>query len=341
MSKHLSELFTVRNGVPATSLNISDVPVEGYIPFIRPSKTRSRSIAGWIDPSTVDEKHIYPVDTLYVSTNGEGSHSYSYVSTTPFVANSDVAILIPKSGMTFNEKSFYAMCITANRPMFSYGRKPKGKRLASIKLPEVVPEWVHAGGKVALGEISSELGALTGLLYGDGELGDVEKDDGTQRVDDLFDLTYGHSLELVALEQSDNESAVNFISRTAANNGISARVTVPSSVVPQPAGALTVALGGSVLETFVQPESFVCGRDVMILTPKDSSMSYVEKMWWAHAIKANQYKYSYGRQANRTLASIKLPAAVPAWVSTVTAPVLSDANDKLEVLSDSWGMSLS
>jgi hypothetical protein len=29
MSKHLSELFTVRNGVPATSLNISDIPVEG------------------------------------------------------------------------------------------------------------------------------------------------------------------------------------------------------------------------------------------------------------------------------------------------------------------------
>jgi hypothetical protein len=49
------------------------------------------------------------------------------------------------------------------------------KRLASIKLPEVVPEWVHAGGKVALGEISSELGALTGLLYGDGELGMSKK----------------------------------------------------------------------------------------------------------------------------------------------------------------------
>ena len=37
--------------------------------------------------------------------------------------------------MTLREKLFYAMCISHNRFKFSYGRKPKGDRLASILLP--------------------------------------------------------------------------------------------------------------------------------------------------------------------------------------------------------------
>ena len=35
------------------------------------------------------------------------------------------------------EKLFYAQCITANRYLFSYGRKPKGKKLKSIKIPDL------------------------------------------------------------------------------------------------------------------------------------------------------------------------------------------------------------
>ena len=84
----------------------------------------------------MDKKHVYSIGSLFVSTNGEGSHSYSYVSIEDFVPNSDVSVLIPKSEMSIELKLYYAKCITQNRYLFSYGRKPKGKRLAGLLLPK-------------------------------------------------------------------------------------------------------------------------------------------------------------------------------------------------------------
>lgn len=42
--------------------------------------------------------------------------------------------------MSIEEKLFYAKCITANRYLFSYGRKPKGNKLKSIKVPKLEGE---------------------------------------------------------------------------------------------------------------------------------------------------------------------------------------------------------
>src|SRR5260363_190716 len=48
-------------------------------------------------------------------------------------------LLLPKQKMTLAEKIFYAKAISLNRSKFSYGRKPKGERLKSIKLPDHPP----------------------------------------------------------------------------------------------------------------------------------------------------------------------------------------------------------
>ena len=53
------------------------------------------------------------------------------------VPNSDVSVLIPKIDMSIEEKMYYAVCITNNRYRFSYGRKPKGKRLKSLLLRHI------------------------------------------------------------------------------------------------------------------------------------------------------------------------------------------------------------
>ena len=136
----------------------------------------------------------------------------------------------------------------------------------------------------------------------------------------LFDLRYGHSLELNRLEQVEAPHGVNLVSRTEKNNGVSARVDIPHGYVAGIPGEITVALGGSVLATFVQPESFLCGRDVMILAPKNRAMTLVERLWWSRCIAENRYRFSYGRQANRTLSSIELPDKVPDWVINAHEP---------------------
>lgn len=140
-----------------------------------------------------------------------------------------------------------------------------------------------------------------------------------KRIDEIFDLRYGQSLELNALSQVDAPDGVNFVSRAMGNNGVTARVLPPSS--PAEAGEITVALSGNgVLSSFVQPEPFVTGFHVMILTAKDPSMTLTEKLWWCRCIWENRYRYSYGRQANRTLASLMVPDRCPEWALRMEVP---------------------
>lgn len=134
--KQLNKIFYIYNGLSSNRVVVQPERVDEYlIPYVRPSKWQSTSYAGFVDKRTVPEEKIFPAGTLYISTDGAGSHTYSYVSVEEFVPNSNVAVLIPKKEMPIEEKLAYATLITANRFKFSYGRKPKGDRLENILLP--------------------------------------------------------------------------------------------------------------------------------------------------------------------------------------------------------------
>ena len=144
------------------------------------------------------------------------------------------------------------------------------------------------------------------------------------KVSDLFDVKYGVNLELNALRLDPN--GINFVSRTAKNNGVAARVELISAVIPLPAGTITVAGGGSVMESFLQPEPYYSGRDLYSLTAK-IPMSDAQKLYYCLCLRANHYRYNYGRQANRTLSDILLPSPenIPGWIYSVS---LSDLDNK-------------
>ena len=129
-------------------------------------------------------------------------------------------------------------------------------------------------------------------------------------VSELFDIYQGNGFELINME-IDKGADINFVARTGENNGVVARV-VKTDKEPFQAGLITVAVGGSVLSSFVQDKPFYTGFHVLVLKPK-KEMSLEEKLFYCHAIKMNAYRYSYGRQANRTLKNINLPP-LPDWL---------------------------
>lgn len=91
----LENLFSVTNGLTSTTLKRHKVKDKAFsLPMIRPSKTQVSSSVEFVDRAHVNSRHIYPADTLYVSTNGQGSHTYAYVSAQEFVPNSDVSVLL-------------------------------------------------------------------------------------------------------------------------------------------------------------------------------------------------------------------------------------------------------
>ncbi len=160
----------------------------------------------------------------------------------------------------------------------------------------------------------------------------------------IFDIQYGNALDLTSLEicSEDSGDKVCYVSRTRENNGRSAIVKRIANITPFEAGLITVAgSGNSVLESFIQPFPFYTGYHVFILTAK-TQLSENEKLFYCYCIRQNQYKYSFGRQANKTLGKLLVPATVPKWVDglksidkPISKPILTKPL-KIDTSNWSW-----
>ncbi|MDR1355463.1 MAG: restriction endonuclease subunit S [Propionibacteriaceae bacterium] len=144
------------------------------------------------------------------------------------------------------------------------------------------------------------------------------------KIKELFTLSQGNGFELMNMELS-KDSHVNFVSRTAQDNGVVAQVCADGITEPFSSGVITVALGGSVLSAFVQLKPFYTAWHVAVLLPK-IELTLQEKLYYCMCIRANAYRYSYGRQANKTLKSIELPDIIPEWVYTTSISPYTTAN---------------
>lgn len=164
---------------------------------------------------------------------------------------------------------------------------------------------------------------------------------------ELFDVRYGHSLELNRLKRISREhGGIPFVSRKMGDNGISAYVEPSPDIVPSPAGELSCALSGNgVLSTFLQDQPFYTAFHVACLRPLQL-MTPAQLLYYCACIKSNRFRYSYGRQANKTLRSLLVPSfeELPAWVSSIDVAMFDGSDepvsqDEVPILSDqTWGL---
>lgn len=156
----------------------------------------------------------------------------------------------------------------------------------------------------------------------------------------LFSVHSGNSFDLNMLEVCDENDVakVNYVSRTRENNGISAFVKLKDNTKPFEEGLITVAgSGNSVLESFIQLSPFYTGYHVFLLKPLNP-MSDFEKLFYCYCIRQNQFKYSFGRQANKTLKDILLPKKIPKDFLSIKLEELNTLNEK-SILNESLEIS--
>lgn len=123
-------------------------------------------------------------------------------------------------------------------------------------------------------------------------------------LNELFIIEYGNQYDLNKLYQ-DNDG-INFVSRSSSNLGITAKVE-RTQADPYDKGLITVALGGSVLSSFVQPEEFYTAQNIKVLRPKQE-LAFNEKVFYCVCILKNGFKYSaFGREANTSLDFLLVP----------------------------------
>lgn len=137
------------------------------------------------------------------------------------------------------------------------------------------------------------------------------------KVSELFDVRYGHSLELNRLTITSKDKGLPFISRKMGDNGVAAYVEPIPNLAPNPAGELTCALSGGVLSTFIQERPYYTAFHVACLRPL-RNLTKPQLLYYCLCITENRYRYNYGRQANRTLPYILIPAfeEIPEWVNS-------------------------
>lgn len=140
----------------------------------------------------------------------------------------------------------------------------------------------------------------------------------TKELHEIFDIEYGNQFDLNKMKKRDqyDEDVVNFVSRRGTNLGVSDKVEVVPDEEPYDKGLITVALGGAILSSFVQSRRFYTAQNVKVLEPI-GQMDFGEKVYYCLCIQANDFRYStYGREANKTLHQLRVPAEPPEWVTS-------------------------
>lgn len=149
----------------------------------------------------------------------------------------------------------------------------------------------------------------------------------------IFEIQHGSKLDFNKMREcaSAETTGVAFIGRSAERNGLAGFVERLPTLEPYESGLITVALGGSALSSFVQPRPFYTAQNIDVLRPR-APMSFDTKLYYCLCIEANRFRYStFGREANRTLKTIQVPAlsCLPSWVSGATDIAVREFCDAL------------
>lgn len=277
----VDDLFDIRYGHGLSLNSLLEVDPPAGVNFVSRGTTNNGVSARVIPPHGVT---LGAPGELTVALNGEGGALATFLQPSPFVTGYHVAILSSRSKMSETEKLWWARCIWENHYRYGFGRQAN-RTLGSLELPPSAPSWIDHLQASPLEELSQSLGPSLPL---------PDLNDGSWfRLDDVFTITKGR--RLTRREQAPGNTP--YIGSSALRNGVTNWIDAEPSF---PGGVLTVPYNGSVGHAFFQPRPFCAGDDVHVLMPRDKTASELSLLFIAAIIRAEKFKYSYGRKWNLT-----------------------------------------
>lgn len=132
------------------------------------------------------------------------------------------------------------------------------------------------------------------------------------RIDKLFNIIKGTRLTKEDMEDGE----INYLGAISSNNGVRQKISCQETDLYAP-NCITVNYNGSVGEAFYQKDPFWASDDVNVLYAKEWwQLNVYRAMFIITVIKANKYKFDYGRKW--TMEKMKK--------STVLLPTAQDGN---------------
>lgn len=297
----LQELFDIQYG---TKLDLNKLELdENGINFVsRTSKNNGVSAR---------VKEIEGVNTMLpgsisVSLGGTKLLS-SFVHDEPFYTAQNVAVLVPKTKMTVQEKLYICLCIEKNRFRYSAFGREANRTIKTILVPDLssIPKWAKS---VDIDRYSGASRPITNT-----KIMPLETNKWKEfKYEQLFDIERGRGPRRKDL---DGTGTTPFVTSTDKNNGVTGYTTMKPIHADNTIG---VNRNGSVAEAFYQPIPFCSTEDVHVFKPKFDLNKYIA-MFLVTLIKKEKYRYNYGRKwgiERMKNSVVKLPiddAGEPNW----------------------------
>ena len=298
----ISDLFNVSVSKDSNLFN-SGV---GRTPFVASSSVNN-GVTGYVDVEPSQNSN-----TITIARNGSVG-SVFYQSVGYCASPDDIRILTPKFELNVYIGLFICTIIHQEKFKYSYGRKLSTARIKKlmIKLPtdeNENPNWSFMESCIKNlnhKPISTNISPKNNMPISPNEWGNYT-------LGELFKFQKGKRLT-----KSDmTDGNVNFIGAISENNGIRQLIDVEPRYSPN---CITVNYNGSVGEAFYQFKPFWASDDVNVLYADGWELNKHIAMFIIAIIKANRYKFSYGRKwtLEKMKESIiklpKLPDGSPNW----------------------------
>ncbi len=298
----IKDLFFVTTSKDANLFNSNP----GSTPYVAAS-SENNGVTAYIDAEPTQKPN-----TLTIARNGSVGSTFYQLK--PYCASpDDVRILTPRFDMNVYIGLFIKTIIEREKFRYAYGRKLGTKRIENmiVKLPSTPdnkPDFsfmesytkrlnVNA---ITTANAKTQIPSLADEQWGEFQLGK------------LFKFFKGKRLT----KEDMAEGTFNFIGAISENNGVRQRIDVEPMYSPN---CITVNYNGSVGEAFYQIEPFLASDDVNVLYADGWTLNNYIAMFVITTIKANRYKFSYGRKwtlEKMKESIIKLPQAAngsPDW----------------------------
>ncbi|MBQ6153759.1 MAG: restriction endonuclease subunit S [Ruminococcus sp.] len=279
------------------------------------------------EPNESIEQKLFPGNAVCVTNNG--SVGYAYYQNKPFTCSHDVNPLYRLDGQ-FNKYTglFVAAVIMYDRYRWGYGRKWRPERMAKSQLKLPILRDNNGDPIIDSTKKCSDYGFTPDWKYMEEYIKTLHyKPITTQIINSekielrteewkefllhkLMKAEMGNGIDAV-ITTNDNPK-YNYVSRNSNGNGVVGFVDEIEGETPFPAGAMSLALGGSYLGScFIQKKPFYTAQNVAVLQEKIPLSNHI-KLFISTLIR-NECKIKYqafGRELNTHFKkdfTIKLP----------------------------------
>lgn len=287
----VKDLFRFEN--PKGKLTTKDLIEGNDIPYIAAKKTNN-GVAKMCSRANIPDDQVMKGNCIVFVQQGDGSAGYTTYQKEDFYAISCVTCGYIDGIMNESIGLFLVSVLDKNKAFYNHSNSWSGDKLLNTKilLPATEtykPDWNYMQERIAeleqerIAELEQYLIA-TGL--NDYELTEEDKhilatkltDGGASRSSesgggcwkearkfklvDIANVSYGTKFDKNKMSHACPE--INFVSRTAINNGVSDCVD-ECGIKPFATGTITLALGGSIGSCFIQEKPYYTGQNVGVI----------------------------------------------------------------------------